>query len=638
MFYYLLLLCTLINSILSQQNSCFFLNNKLNKYNINLPNLQTTNQPAIHLCQNLNSNHCCPQIYEDRLQNATALELYRLFELSTINLYEPLLRLTKDLNNTFITLINYSRNETHLVLQRGYNTLYQSYQYSIDKFFNHLLTLTSRTYSHELKTYVEDLFRNILHISLTLNDNKQISATYFSCLWKNQPFGNHPNLFEKQLETNLGKLFQLNDLFKLSHELVQVLSTSVTTDYHCIDSYIQLSYCNLCQSRNELPCLSNCINTIESCLVNLTLIDDVWKDFIDAIENVDYFNNIEKVLSSIGLSISDAVMTFFNSGGVQNKDIVDQCGHIRVRRQTLSIDQKSDDEYGKAISLSLLDRQLKHMSRSLHIYRPFWMKFPEQICKSTGISAPNGTTCWTGNSISPDGRSSVRVQYDKPLNLKLQWILKEMKEKSSIIGNIRRTTPALNVNPITVSSLVNNGKMNLMMQNFNETLKTADLDDYPNDNEFDYSDYAYEDSSDGTTTTSTSSTRISTTRTTTTTTTTHRTTTAISIDDGSDKSNEDTKGAYYDYGDNDLYTDEEIDETSTDEEPVLITTTRRIITTNNWKDRIPFYHRRPAVIWNVNVNDNDDEQKSGKYEQRYNSASSLHYSFLILITMFISRV
>jgi antitoxin component of RelBE/YafQ-DinJ toxin-antitoxin module len=42
---------------------------------------------------------------------------------------------------------------------------------------------------------------------------------------------------------------------------------------------------------------------------------------LDAIENVDYFNNIEKVLSSIGLSISDAVMTFFNSGGVQNKDV-----------------------------------------------------------------------------------------------------------------------------------------------------------------------------------------------------------------------------------------------------------------------------------------------------------------------------
>lgn len=38
-------------------------------------------------------------------------------------------------------------------------------------------------------------------------------------------------------------------------------------------------------------------------------------------ENIAYFNNIEKDLSSVGLSISEAVMAFFNSGGVENKDV-----------------------------------------------------------------------------------------------------------------------------------------------------------------------------------------------------------------------------------------------------------------------------------------------------------------------------
>jgi hypothetical protein len=126
--------------------------------------------------------------------------------------------------DTFIKLIEISRNETHLVLQRGYNKLYQSYRLSIDKFFNKLLTLTYRTYEHDIKIYVDQLFRNILHISLTLNNNKTILPTYFSCLWKNHPFANNPNLLEKQLEINLGKIFYLNELFKLSHELVQILS------------------------------------------------------------------------------------------------------------------------------------------------------------------------------------------------------------------------------------------------------------------------------------------------------------------------------------------------------------------------------------------------------------------------------
>jgi hypothetical protein len=40
-------------------------------------------------------------------------------------------------------------------------------------------------------------------------------------------------------------------------------------------------------------------------------------------------------------------------------------------------------------------------------------------------------------------RSSVQSHYDKPLSLKLQWILKEMRQKSQMIGTMRRTTSGL---------------------------------------------------------------------------------------------------------------------------------------------------------------------------------------------------
>ncbi|CAF5133339.1 unnamed protein product [Rotaria sp. Silwood1] len=229
MFYYLYLICLLINFISTQQqqqqNECFQLNNKLNKYNIHI-NIIEKNFTGLYLCKNFIHNYCCPQIYENHIQNATAIELYHLFELNTINLYEQVVRLTNDLNHTIIKLIEISRNETHLILQRVYNKLYQSYYLSIDKFFNNLLTLTYRTYQHDIKKYIDELFRNILHISLTLNNNKTIILPiYFSCLWKNQPFGNHLNLIENQLDINFGKIFQLNELFKLNYELIQILST-----------------------------------------------------------------------------------------------------------------------------------------------------------------------------------------------------------------------------------------------------------------------------------------------------------------------------------------------------------------------------------------------------------------------------
>ncbi len=40
-------------------------------------------------------------------------------------------------------------------------------------------------------------------------------------------------------------------------------------------------------------------------------------------------------------------------------------------------------------------------------------------------------------------RESIRINYDKPLNLRLQWILKEIREKSQIIGYIQQTTTGL---------------------------------------------------------------------------------------------------------------------------------------------------------------------------------------------------
>jgi hypothetical protein len=98
MFYYLFLICLLINFVYTEeQPQCSLLNNKLNKYNINVNNPEK-DFPPLRLCQGLITNQCCPQIYEDKIQNATAIELYRLFELYSINLYEPLIRLTNDFN------------------------------------------------------------------------------------------------------------------------------------------------------------------------------------------------------------------------------------------------------------------------------------------------------------------------------------------------------------------------------------------------------------------------------------------------------------------------------------------------------------------------------------------------------------
>ncbi|CAF1324498.1 unnamed protein product [Adineta steineri] len=585
----------LTNIVYTQTNQCSLLNNKLTKYGIHI-NIPEKNFIGVKLCQGLVTNYCCPQIYENQIQNATILELYYLFELYSIRLYEPLVRLTIELNDTIIKLIESSRNETHFILKHN------SYRSSIDLFFNNLLSITYKNYQYIIKNNIEEFFRNILRISIELNNdqNKLLLPSYLLCSWRNHPFGNRPNIIANQLEINLGKLFHLNELLKLSVELVQFMSKSVTTDHHCIDSYMQLSYCNLCSGRKELPCLSNCENIIESCLVNISLIHDVWTNFIDSIENVSYFNGIEKILSSISISILDALMTFFSSDGIQSKHIINQCGYINIRKEVFDNDQKFHDKYRN--SLSLLDKQLTSMRQSLQMYRSFWLMLPEQICKSDGLSISNEQKCWTGTFISQDRKQIIRLNYDKPLNLRLQWILKEIKERSNMILNIPQTSTNINILTSPDTMLINEIKLNA----------TDDLDDYPNDDELHYSDYAYEDSIDGITSSST------------TTTTLHPSNISayddISIDDINTVS-------YYDYGEQDAYHDDEIDETST--QPSSSSSTSSSSGTTTMTIRIPVYHQRPPIIWNMNIDTDDD------FNHQYNSSTSFNYSFLLLLLILI---
>ena len=128
--------------------------------------------------------------------------------------------------DTIIKLIELSRNRTHFILQNNYKFFYNSYRPSIELFFNNLLIIISKNSYYNIKNNIEELFHNIIRITIVLNnDNKSILPSYILCIWNNHPFNNKFNLIINQFEINLRKLFYLNDLFKLSIELVRTMST-----------------------------------------------------------------------------------------------------------------------------------------------------------------------------------------------------------------------------------------------------------------------------------------------------------------------------------------------------------------------------------------------------------------------------
>jgi hypothetical protein len=184
--------------------------------------------------------------------------------------------------------------------------------------------------------------------------------------------------------------------------------------------------------------------------------------------------------------------------------------------------------------------------------------------------------------------------YNKQKEVSIKVFLFRIKHDSILVLNISTSK----------SSLINQLKLNL----------TDNLDDYPTDNEFDYSDYAYEDPIDEQ---PSSTARIS---------STTLQSTSVSIYD--DISIDDINTvSYYDYGEQDVYSDDEIVDPSTQQ-----TTTTTITTTII---RIPSYHRRRPIIWNINLNDDDDVQQS---KQQYNSSFTLNYSFLLFLSLLIFSV
>ena len=127
---------------------------------------------------------------------------------------------------TIRQVIESSRNETHFILQRIAKQFYPVYRSSVDLFYNNLFRISSRNYQYDMKNNLDELFRNILRITIGLDDqDHSISPGYVLCLWKNQPFGNRLNLIARKLEIQLEKFFHLHDLLKLTIELLQVMST-----------------------------------------------------------------------------------------------------------------------------------------------------------------------------------------------------------------------------------------------------------------------------------------------------------------------------------------------------------------------------------------------------------------------------
>lgn len=82
--------------------------------------------------------------------------------------------------------------------------------------------------------------------------------------------------------------------------------------------------------------------------------------------------------------------------------------------------------------------------------------------------------------------------------------------------------------------------------------------------------------------------------------------------------------SYYDYGEQDMYSDDDIDETTTE---LVLTDPPRTTSLS----RIPSYHRRRPVIWNITSEDDSQIIDERRNSSTMLTSSCLSFVWLILM-------
>lgn len=100
MFRLFVLLYLLLHTISSENDHCSALKTKLNKYGIQI-NHSRQDFLGLKICEDFIDDICCPQIYEEDLQNATAMELSHLFQSYSMGFSQPLQQLIGQFNGEY---------------------------------------------------------------------------------------------------------------------------------------------------------------------------------------------------------------------------------------------------------------------------------------------------------------------------------------------------------------------------------------------------------------------------------------------------------------------------------------------------------------------------------------------------------
>ncbi|XP_030823431.1 glypican-3 isoform X1 [Camarhynchus parvulus] len=357
---------------------------------------------------------CCTRKMEEKYQAAARLNMEQLLQSASMELKFLVIQNAAVFQEAFEIVVRHARNFTNSM----FRTYYQSMGPRALKFVGELFTDISLyilgsdiSVNDMINEFFDSLFP-LVYSHLINPGFPDPSEEMTECLRAARRdlkvFGNHP----KMMMTQVSKSLQATRVFLQALNLgIEVINTTDHLKFSkdCGRALLRLWYCSHCQGLLlAKPCAGYCGVVMQGCLAGVLEIQNLWKEYIQALEGLTRgmhgIYDMEHVLLSLFSVVRDAVVHAQKNEGKLSTAISRMCGHAQ-QRQTRSAHYPEDLFIDRKVlrvthmeQEETLSSRRRELIAKLKSHSSFYSSLPEYIC-SHSSAVHNDTLCWNGQEV-----------------------------------------------------------------------------------------------------------------------------------------------------------------------------------------------------------------------------------------------
>ncbi|KAL1491361.1 hypothetical protein ABEB36_011969 [Hypothenemus hampei] len=412
---------------------------------------------------------CCSAKSEEKLLAYNQVQMEKYLKETVIKVALLVENRAKKFDEIFRSMMENSKREFHEMFERTYGKIYLQNAEVFSDFFTELETYYKKgtvRLSETMDTFFGILYQRMFTV---INAQYKFDDNYMVCVSNHmldmKPFGDVPHKLTQQLKRSFVATRTFYKSLIQAAEAIKDVPL-IPFEIECLRQLTQMQTCGLC--RGEMgpgACSQYCIDTVNVCLKRQIQLSESWDAFVAAIDKVadrlmgPY--NVESVVEPLNIKISEAIMTFQDSGTEVSSKIQTKCGTLGLKRPKKDAEYQDEETPGpeevdpdmeikfdpilkknskkhkkgqekSAAQTPTLDSLIEDIKTKVKTTKQFWLQLPYQYCNNEKISAApseNGH-CWNGSAIGHYEPVSVKVEpIDDTTIIRQTYVLNGLTDK-----------------------------------------------------------------------------------------------------------------------------------------------------------------------------------------------------------------